>query len=473
MTINVIEIDDIAVIQDAENTIVDLSDNFDDPRTTGLVARFELEDESLAGGIANVVLFDQADEGAPNTVQNFQNYVDRQDYDNSIIHRSVPNFVVQGGGFTVENAQVDVIPTDPPIDNEFSPERSNLRGTIATAKLGGDPDSATSQWFFNLADNSQILDTQNGGFTVFGAVLGDADLAVIDAIASLPIQNFSGANPAFGELPIRGEIGDPPAEDLGLVRFETISVSQEDELSFDLLSNSNPDLVEASVADGQLVLDYLEGQSGTAELVIEATNLLGETTQDTLAVTVDPETEPEEPEPTEPEPTEPDPVVPVPSSPLQLGSEDNDVLIGAATDDKLVGFTGDDRLVGADRQDILRGNQGRDSLHGGSNNDFLSGGGDNDLLNGGLGHDTLDGGRGSNQLFGGQGRDVFVIGQGDRDYIRDFTDGEDRLQLVGSSFNQLTIRQVNDNTLIQDGQTSLAVLKGVDSQFITSEDFLA
>jgi peptidyl-prolyl cis-trans isomerase A (cyclophilin A) len=140
------------------------------------------------------------DEVAPGTVENFLNYVNDGDYEDSFVHRSVPGFVIQGGGFTFDAGQAPPIPTDPPIENEF--KLSNIRGTIAMAKLGGDPDSATSQWFINLADNSDSLDGddgQGGGFfTVFGQVIGDG-MEVADAIAALPRVNAGGA---FGNLPV-------------------------------------------------------------------------------------------------------------------------------------------------------------------------------------------------------------------------------------------------------------------------------
>ncbi len=146
-------------------------------------------------GVFDVELFDV---DTPITVGNFLNYVGDEDYTNSIVHRSLPGFVIQGGGFTADDPTIldtDVIPTDPPILNE--PFFSNVRGTIAMAKLGGDPDSATSHWFFNLSDNSANLDFQNGGFTVFGFVLGDG-MDVVDAIAALPVGDFGGA---FTNLP--------------------------------------------------------------------------------------------------------------------------------------------------------------------------------------------------------------------------------------------------------------------------------
>jgi cyclophilin family peptidyl-prolyl cis-trans isomerase len=133
-------------------------------------------------GSVEIELFDTA---APETVANFLNYVNAGDYDGTFIHRSDPGFVLQMGGYIFDPAQGDFfaegtshIPEDPPVINEFG--MSNLRGTIAMAKLGGDPDSATSEFFFNLADNSGNLDNQNGGFTVFAQVISGMD--VIDTI---------------------------------------------------------------------------------------------------------------------------------------------------------------------------------------------------------------------------------------------------------------------------------------------------
>ena len=144
-------------------------------------------------GDVGIELFDEA---APETVANFLKYINDGDYKNSFIHRSAPGFVVQGGGFTFINDRVDEIPTDPPVINE--PGISNTRGTIAMAKLGGQPNSATSQWYFNLDDNSADLDAANGGYTVFGRVTGDG-MDVIDAISDLQVWQ---GNPPFGELPL-------------------------------------------------------------------------------------------------------------------------------------------------------------------------------------------------------------------------------------------------------------------------------
>jgi peptidyl-prolyl cis-trans isomerase A (cyclophilin A) len=143
-------------------------------------------------GEVEIELFDEA---APETVANFLNYVNDGDYAKSFIHRSVTGFVVQGGGYSFVDGAAVAIPTDPPVINE--PGISNLRGTIAMAKRSGDANSATNQWFFNLADNSG-LDGTNGGFTVFGQVTGDG-MGVIDQIAALQVWNQGGV---FGALPM-------------------------------------------------------------------------------------------------------------------------------------------------------------------------------------------------------------------------------------------------------------------------------
>jgi cyclophilin family peptidyl-prolyl cis-trans isomerase len=129
--------------------------------------------------------------------------VNNSRYNGTFIHRSVPGFVIQGGGYTY-NAGTNLvahIATFSPVVNEFG--ISNLAGTIAMAKLGGDPNSATSEWFFNLADNSANLDSQNGGFTVFGRVVGSG-MTTVNNIAALPIYDIDGSSgTTFDDVPLR------------------------------------------------------------------------------------------------------------------------------------------------------------------------------------------------------------------------------------------------------------------------------
>jgi len=145
-------------------------------------------------------------EDAPKTVANFLAYIDSGKYTKSFMHRSIPGFVIQGGGFTFNGTNPSGIIPFASVENEF--KVSNTRGTVAMAKLNNQPDSATSQWFINLADNSESLDTQNGGFTVFARVIGNG-MAVADAIAQLPIVN--GTSP-FTDLPLIDYVNGDPTE---------------------------------------------------------------------------------------------------------------------------------------------------------------------------------------------------------------------------------------------------------------------
>jgi uncharacterized protein (TIGR03437 family) len=141
-------------------------------------------------------------ESAPKTVENFMNYVNRGAYNNSIIHRSVAGFVIQGGGYRFVNQQFSEIPSDPPVVNEY--RLSNTRGTIAMAKLGDNPNSATNQWFFNLANNAGNLNNQNGGFTVFGRIVNSSGLAIMDRIAAVRVPNPPIVAQPLDQMPLIG-----------------------------------------------------------------------------------------------------------------------------------------------------------------------------------------------------------------------------------------------------------------------------
>lgn len=172
-------------------------------------------------GFVDVELFDKE---APATVANFMNYVSDGDYNSSFFHRSVPGFVLQGGGFRFLEDAYSLVPTDAPIVNEFDQSRSNIRGTLAMAKTDGDPDSATSQWFFNLGDNSTNLDFQNGGFTVFGQVIGNG-MDVVDEIAALPTYDLTNIHPAFTDVPLNGFAGtlDPANQHVFINNVNAVS----------------------------------------------------------------------------------------------------------------------------------------------------------------------------------------------------------------------------------------------------------
>ncbi len=198
-------------------------------------------------GDFEVNLYDQA---TPKTVENFLSYVESGEYENSIIHRSVKDFIVQSGGYkirevtdtvdgeTVTEDKIISVETNASVINE--PVYSNVRGTIAMAKIGGNENSATSGWFINLSDNSANLDNQNGGFTVFGAVT-DYGMETLDRIAGLPIYNLGSP---FNQAPLQDFTEDDANNEVDVtldnfVKVESITVT---DVNQDTATGLNPPL---------------------------------------------------------------------------------------------------------------------------------------------------------------------------------------------------------------------------------------
>lgn len=118
---------------------------------------------------------------APVTVANFLSYVEERFYEGTIFHRVIPGFVIQGGGLTEDMRQK---PTHSPIKNEANNGLRNKRGTLAMARTQN-PNSATSQFFINLADNTFLDSSPRGiGYAVFGEVI--EGMETVDRIAAVP-----------------------------------------------------------------------------------------------------------------------------------------------------------------------------------------------------------------------------------------------------------------------------------------------
>ena len=127
---------------------------------------------------------------APKTVENFLAYADKNFYDDTIFHRVIDGFMIQGGGMTESMKRKD---TDAPIPNEASADQPNDRGTLAMARTS-DVNSATSQFFINLQDNDFLNhtdDTPRGfGYCAFGQVIDGMD--VVDAIGQVETTSKAG-----------------------------------------------------------------------------------------------------------------------------------------------------------------------------------------------------------------------------------------------------------------------------------------
>nr|MBL8455539.1 peptidyl-prolyl cis-trans isomerase [Zoogloeaceae bacterium] len=146
-------------------------------------------------------------ERAPETVKNFLAYVEAGHYDNTVFHRVIDRFMIQGGGFEPGMTQK---PTRSPIKNEADNGLKNTTGTIAMARTQ-DPHSATAQFFINVADND-FLDhraptAQGWGYCVFGSVIEGAD--VVNKIRTVKTGS-------------KGFHQDVPAEDVVIERAEVI-----------------------------------------------------------------------------------------------------------------------------------------------------------------------------------------------------------------------------------------------------------
>ena len=130
-------------------------------------------------------------EKAPITVANFLSYVGKKHYDGTVFHRVMPGFMIQGGGFSISGGSLVQKATDKPIKNEGQNGLKNVRGTIAMARTSI-LDSATSQFFINVAENSMLDYPNNGGYAVFGKVVEGMD--VVDKITAMETRMTPGSN---------------------------------------------------------------------------------------------------------------------------------------------------------------------------------------------------------------------------------------------------------------------------------------
>lgn len=222
----------------------------------------------------------------PLTVANFQNYVNKGAYTNAIVHRSVPGFIWQSGGYQLTSTpNIAPIAADAPVQNEFG--ASNVRGTIAMAKLGNNPNSATSQFFFNESDtNAANLDNQNGGFTVFGRVVGAEGLAVMDAVAGVPVPSPGPLASPLNEIPLMNYVRGTAVQPSNLVLIKGVATASE----YFVASSTAPGVATASVQGDRLTVTPLA--AGTAQITIVGYGSDGVAASQTFSVTVSPATQP-------------------------------------------------------------------------------------------------------------------------------------------------------------------------------------
>jgi cyclophilin family peptidyl-prolyl cis-trans isomerase len=297
-----------SVSTSTNTTTIDLAAFFTDANMTNSLVRFETNEGSF-----HVELFDSQ---APQTVANFFNYINAGLYNNTIFHRQPVGFVLQGGGYKVnpgtllDPLTLTKVPTFGTVLNEFSPTRSNTENTLAMAKVSGDPNSATSEFFINLANNASNLDNQNGGFTVFGRLEGivsptnvnrvvvnrftnspyirnSVKLLPSDPVASddVPLKNYAG--------PTSGFPGNATLDNFALVR-QAVVVRRNEYLRYTARVTSGADLFTGLGAGGsiplnaqsnnRLKLDFASGATGEATIEVTATDRMGASVTTTFTV---------------------------------------------------------------------------------------------------------------------------------------------------------------------------------------------
>ncbi len=151
-------------------------------------------------------------EKAPITVANFLKYVKAGHYDGTVFHRVIDGFMIQGGGFALEDGKLVEKETGEGIKNEGQNGLKNDKGTIAMARTN-DPDSATAQFFINVGDNASLNFPSYGGYAVFGKVVEGMD--VVDKIKGMETsqKRLVMRHPATGEKIVQ-PAGDVPNEDI-------------------------------------------------------------------------------------------------------------------------------------------------------------------------------------------------------------------------------------------------------------------
>jgi cyclophilin family peptidyl-prolyl cis-trans isomerase len=158
------------------------------------------------------ILIELNAEKAPITVANFLKYAAEKHYDGTVFHRVIDGFMIQGGGFALEGTKLVEKKTGAGIQNESQNGLSNDKGTIAMARTNN-PNSATAQFFINVADNSSLNYPNHNGYTVFGKVIEGMDLVEKIKSVETTSKNLTMLHPHTGQ-PLEQPAGDVPTESI-------------------------------------------------------------------------------------------------------------------------------------------------------------------------------------------------------------------------------------------------------------------
>ena len=188
----------------------------------GTIVNFAIS--KFADGSTSNLLVELFNHDKPATVENFIHYITSGSYSNMFFDRDVAGFVLQGGDYVTYDRSTNGLNGGPvstgtnifpsQVDSEFNvgPLIHNTFGTIAMALVSGEPNSATSAFFFNLADNSTNLDNQNGGFTVFGRILSGSNILQYFNTLSAPSNGIFDLNSSIPTLPVNDDSTNEPTD---------------------------------------------------------------------------------------------------------------------------------------------------------------------------------------------------------------------------------------------------------------------
>lgn len=266
---------------------ISLGSYFSDPSITSGDTVVDIQ-TNLPAPDNNIVLM-LTDAATPITVANFLQYISSGEYANTIIHRSIPGFIIQGGGDYTDNSTVNNFG---PIQGESATATlKNTTGTIAMALTGTPsapaPNSGSAEWFINLADNPQLDDTSDGGpFTAFGSVIYGMD--TVNAIAALPVYDGTSISGEWANLPLQNYDSSTGLTNDNFVIITPSVVTNF--LSYSAIS-SNPNIVSAAVSGSNLTLTP-GSNGGSANITVTATDLGGGTAVSNFTVTVTNSTNP-------------------------------------------------------------------------------------------------------------------------------------------------------------------------------------
>ena len=197
----------------------------------------------------------------PDTVANFLHNVNAGDYTNTLVERSVPGSLWETGGQKIgADSNITANPEGSPIKNEFA--APNVRGTIAMVGSGSGSGSDPNRFLFNEVDNSTTPTSQNGGSTVFGHVVGDQGLAVMDAISAIPVPSTSPLGPSLSQAPL---LYYSPGQQLQAYNLTTINNVTTANNYFSTTSDT-PTVATATVQGGELTITPVS--VGTAHIEV-------------------------------------------------------------------------------------------------------------------------------------------------------------------------------------------------------------